>query len=515
MTDRVLELLRQRPGLAQQAAFPFDFDLGRAEHGEDVLLASGAALEPVAGDDTGGTFFVCAGGPVLYASSEGEAGLLGDTVSDALEIVVGLPAWRDLVHPAAGSALARELEDDMRSSYAPDLDDRRKRLRAELGLPERSCAELIARLHTALRRTDPDHVLLNAHELSAYELLGTLPRTPLWDVVLAPGRAALGRLRSGGTDARDSVATDPVLRAGVLRAAQYDRRETDLPLLRFLLRCETAAADGELFRERWLAAVLLGLHGREEDVPLIREARGGALRDEEAAKPAAWAAAEDAAHHGQDPATEDEFVWTGLARRQGRTELARAALIRMLDDTGPDAKRLTSLAREFEALGDHAQAARSQRNVVALQDTAWDRAVTGSVLARLERRTGDLNAAWRTLGRVRTAIGLDGPVSRPGDRQLALGLGPASEPPAPDACAAQWHRRGLGRVITEQHLELVLAAIEAGRPELAREAMSHGKVLLRTIDKQFRRSLGELPAQAKWAVAALPDDAGPAQVGTG
>ncbi|MGW7360755.1 hypothetical protein ACWGI0_30040 [Streptomyces sp. NPDC054802] len=165
MTDQTLESLRNRPDLAEIAAFPFGFDLDRADHCEDVRLASGASLEPVAGDDTGGTFFVCGGGPVLYASSEGQAGLLGDTVGEALEIVVG-------------------------------LDDLRERLRAGLGLPERSPAELIARLHAALLRTDPGHVLLNADELMAYELLDTLPRTALRDVVLAPGRAALERLRS-------------------------------------------------------------------------------------------------------------------------------------------------------------------------------------------------------------------------------------------------------------------------------------------------------------------------------
>jgi hypothetical protein len=485
MTDQTLELLRNRPDLAEIAAFPFGFDLDRADHGEDVRLASGASLEPVAGDDTGGTFFVCGGGPVLYASSEGQAGLLGDTVGEALEIVVGLPGWQDLVHPGAGPALARESEDEIRASCAPGLDDLRERLRAGLGLPERSPAELIARLHASLLRTDPGHVLLNSYELMAYELLDTLPRTALRDVVLAPGRAALERLRSGDAGARDDVGTDPVLRAGVLRAAQYDRRDADLPVLRFLLRCETAAADQEFFRERRIAAALVALHGLAEDVPLIREAGGSGTGVEEAA-------------------AEDEFTWIVLARRQGRTDLARAALIRLLDDTGPHSQRLALLARELESLGDHAQAARAQRNVVALQDTAWDRAVAGSVLARMERGAGDLAAAWRTLGRVRAAVGMDKPVSRTGGRQLTLGLGPAAEPPAPDASAAQWHRRRLGRTITEQHLELALAAIEAGEPGLAEEAMSHGKVLLKTIAEGFRRSLSELSSRAKWAVAALP-----------
>ncbi|MGW3623300.1 hypothetical protein [Streptomyces sp. NPDC000880] len=44
MTEHALDALRRRPRLAQLAAFAFDFDLERARHGEEVRLASGAAL---------------------------------------------------------------------------------------------------------------------------------------------------------------------------------------------------------------------------------------------------------------------------------------------------------------------------------------------------------------------------------------------------------------------------------------------------------------------------------------
>lgn len=36
MTDRTLQLLRNNGELAELAAFPFDFDLGRADHVEHV-----------------------------------------------------------------------------------------------------------------------------------------------------------------------------------------------------------------------------------------------------------------------------------------------------------------------------------------------------------------------------------------------------------------------------------------------------------------------------------------------
>ncbi|MFF7199578.1 hypothetical protein [Streptomyces sp. NPDC008141] len=372
MTDPSLVLVRRRPDLAALAAFPFDFDLDRAEHGEEVHLASGAALEPIAGDDTGGTFFLCGGNAVLYADSEGGAGLLADSVTDALDIVVGLPAWRDLMGPDPGPEEIRELEDGMRTSYAPDLDARRTELRTALGLPARSPAELVARLHAALLRTDPDHLLLNSQELLAYELLDRLPRHP----------------------------------------------------------------------ERSIGPV--------------------------------------------------------------RREVVRASLIRRLDDTGPDPEQLGELGRELERIGEYAQAARAQRGFLSLQNSAWDRAAAGHVLARRERSAGDLAAAGRTLARVRTAIGLDSPAPPPSHEQRTLDLGAAGEPPAPDASAEEWHRRGLGRMITEEHLELVLAAIAAGETGLARDSMAHAHDRLAVIAKQFRQSLGDLPARAKWAVARLP-----------
>ncbi len=189
MTDHCLRLLRQHRRLAELAAFPFDFDLDRAAHGhaEPVRLASGGSLEAVAGSDTGGTYFVCADGSLLYADSEGSAGIIGSSVDEALEVVIGLPGWRDLLSlsPADGEEkiLARvaEIEDEIREYHG--LDAERAELRTALGLSDRSPVELLGMLHTALLRTEPDFLLLNADEGCAYDLLDPHPRPPLWESV--------------------------------------------------------------------------------------------------------------------------------------------------------------------------------------------------------------------------------------------------------------------------------------------------------------------------------------------
>lgn len=336
MTDRVLELLRSRPDLAELAAFPFDFDVERARHVEAVHLASGMELEPVAGDDTGGTYFLCGGTAVLYASSEGDAVLIADSVSEALEMLVRLPGWCEgltaELDEAGLRAAVRAGDAEAREDFAPELDAQRAALIEGLGLPERPLTELFALTESAARRTEPEYLLLNSAELCAYRL-DEAYRMCLRDVVLGPGRAALRRLRSGEAGAREAVDADPVLRAGVVRAAREDRREGDLPVLRQLLEREDAVrGDG-------------------------------------------WA------EEGKGP---DAFTWVELACRQGLRAHARVELIRMLDGTGPDADRLRALSRALEELGEYGQAVRAQRNLLSLQDTDRDRAAEAHVLARLE-----------------------------------------------------------------------------------------------------------------------------------
>ncbi|MGW7269938.1 hypothetical protein ACWGH5_05430 [Streptomyces sp. NPDC054864] len=404
MTERALRLLRQDPRLAELAAFPFAFDLSRADHVEEVRLASGGPLEPIAGDDSGGTYFVCGDGSVLYADSEGSAGTIGDSVDEALEILVGLPGWQDYVglSPTDGEAriLAEiaDTEGDFREDCVPDLDERRTELRRALGLPERSPVQLVARLHAALLRTEPDHLLLNAVEHLAYRRLDPHPRPPLWEQVLAKGRTDLALLRTGDRAVRDGIAGNRGRRVAVLRAAQYDRRNTDHTLRRHLLKHE---ADASMSDELRLAVVLVGLQCLPEDLPLLREVHettydtwcGLGGLPEEAGEVREWARSFDDSNYGVDPDDEPECTWLELAREQGMVEQARAYLIRELDATGPSRPQLAFLREEFELLGDYTQAIRAQRLLHSLQDTDRGRATADALLAELERKAVEAAAA--------------------------------------------------------------------------------------------------------------------------
>ncbi|WP_128431131.1 hypothetical protein [Streptomyces cyaneus] len=482
MTDRALRLLRENPRLAELAAFPFTFDIARAAHGhvEEVRLASGGALDIVAGDDTGGTYFVRADGSVLYADSEGSAGIIGSSVDEALEIMIGL-------------AVAEEDEEEPHQHR--DLEAARAELRAALGFPERSPAELEALLKAALLRTEPDFVLLNGTEHNAYQLLDSYPRPPLWEPVLAGGRADLALLRASDREVWDAVAEDPVRRRLALRAAQFDRAEDDVDVLRHLLRHEARSSMTDELR---LAAVLVGLHGQVTDLPLLHEVRetdydtacglGGIPEPGASAKELrAWAQELDESLFGADPADEPVSTWTDLARDQGMTELARIALIRRLDEIvmdqsrlrRPDAPRelttapLRALAHDFERLGDRLQALRAQRLSAALRERAWDRVLARLDQARLERAVGQLTQAVRTLVSVRATL------AAPEDDSLR-----------------HWRCASLGRFVAKEHYRLTRALVDAGRPEEARTLLAAADAILGELSEDAVKSVRELAEEA-------------------
>ncbi|MFE1291993.1 hypothetical protein [Streptomyces sp. NPDC058751] len=496
MSDHALRLLRATPRLARLAAFPFGFDLDRADHCEDVRLASGGPLEPVAGDDTGGTYFVGADGSVLYADSEGSAGIIGDSVDGALEMMIGLPGWHDLLHltpadgPEAILAAVAGTEEEIRENYG--IDDERAELRAALGLPGRSPVELVGMLHAALMRTEPDFLLIDAEEGGAYGLLDDHPRAPLWETVLGQGRADLALLRQG--TAWDEVARDRVRRALALRAAQYDRQGTDLPLLRHLLAHE---AEASMTDELRLAAVLVGLHGLPEDLPLLHAVRGttydtwcglGGIPEAGASgeELREWARGLDDSLHGTDPRDEPEFTWTGLAREQGMDEVARAALIRRLDDVDLRAQaresarsgisELSGLAREFMDLGDTAQALRAQRLHTSLQGTGRHGVSALLRLSQLERESGRPREAARTLARLRKAL-----MAEPGSGGTRR---------VPSDSLEHWRGTNLGVFIVDEHHEVARAA--AADPALAeevREVTEAAAALLAELSEAARRSV--------------------------
>ncbi|WP_230862662.1 hypothetical protein [Amycolatopsis camponoti] len=160
MVDRIRENSRAAALLADV----FDFDIARLDPVEPVRLASGGELRAVAGDASGGTFFVCDDGPVLYAGSEGTAGIVAADLDATIRLVVGVPTWQDVVADAPDTDAMRA---SFEASYAelradePRIDQLGAEVISELDLDQVSVEELLASLSRCLTELSPGYVLLN------------------------------------------------------------------------------------------------------------------------------------------------------------------------------------------------------------------------------------------------------------------------------------------------------------------------------------------------------------------
>jgi hypothetical protein len=160
----VLNRIRKNARAAALLADVVDFDIARLNPVEPVRLASGGALRVVAGDASGGTFFVCDDGPVLYAGSEGAAGIIAADLDAVIRLVVGVPTWQDVVPNAPDVDAMRA---SFESSYAelkaeePRIDQLRSEVTAELELGQFAVEELLVSLGRCLTELSPSYVLLN------------------------------------------------------------------------------------------------------------------------------------------------------------------------------------------------------------------------------------------------------------------------------------------------------------------------------------------------------------------
>ncbi|SCF81528.1 hypothetical protein GA0115254_117913 [Streptomyces sp. Ncost-T10-10d] len=166
-SDHLLDLIQSTPEIDLLLRSSFGFDIHRKHNGDGLRLASGAPLEVIAGEFAGGAYFLCAEQngrrPVVFASSEGEGGLLADDLADEFEIIIGLE-WRDCLSFSAGGDVeimqisAQHLARS-RDKHNPDIDSEAAQVAAALSLRMPPVADLVIRLHAAASKTEPDYVV--------------------------------------------------------------------------------------------------------------------------------------------------------------------------------------------------------------------------------------------------------------------------------------------------------------------------------------------------------------------
>lgn len=176
--DDLVSVLGKHPEVTDLLERVFGFDVSRGSDAASLETRSGLALQTVAGDSAGGTFLLCCsshtGRPVLYVSSEGQAGLIARNLLEALELIVGLPCWQDCLTFSGGGDLAvmttaaeRSLKD--LAERNPEIGSQQAKVAAKLSLALQEPAVLLMRLHSAVSSTEPDHVV--SDEEGGYETL--------------------------------------------------------------------------------------------------------------------------------------------------------------------------------------------------------------------------------------------------------------------------------------------------------------------------------------------------------
>lgn len=187
--NHLLDRIERAPDVRELLRSSFAFDTGR-RNGDGLRLAPGAPLEPIAGDFAGGTYFLCpetdGRRPVVYASSEGQGGLIADDLADALEIIVGLD-WRDCLGFSGGDAAvmqvsAQHLERRLARDH-PEIAEDRGRVAEALSLRVVPVTDLVVRLHEAASRTVPEYVVTTEDGDEYGPLFGahSEPRLGGWD----------------------------------------------------------------------------------------------------------------------------------------------------------------------------------------------------------------------------------------------------------------------------------------------------------------------------------------------
>ena len=167
----LLRRIRENTELTMFFAEYPGFEVNSLDYGDDPRVASGAMLEPIAGDGTAGAFYLCGADtsarPVLYASSEGEAGVIARDFAEAVDLMIGLPYWRDCLGFSNNGDLdtmqkvATLLQSDLPANH-PDADADQSRAAELIGRERKPSPLLVTRLHDAVASAGPGFVFSDA-----------------------------------------------------------------------------------------------------------------------------------------------------------------------------------------------------------------------------------------------------------------------------------------------------------------------------------------------------------------
>ncbi len=158
-----LDAIKSSLTATNDLAWPFDFDLARAERDHSWLaLSPPVEFEIIAGEGAGGVYAAYGPGPIeirpiLFVTSEGQAGRISADLTQLIGMLIAIPYWQDILKFSGGGDLEemRKAANYMRREYDedyPELPAARDRIISMFSVPIPD--DPIADLHRSVNNTD-------------------------------------------------------------------------------------------------------------------------------------------------------------------------------------------------------------------------------------------------------------------------------------------------------------------------------------------------------------------------
>jgi hypothetical protein len=162
----LLQTLRTTSDAKRILEYAFDFiPVTSSTPSSHFQFREVTSYEPVGIDAAGDDFVLCAcrslpTRPMLYASSEGQAGIIGRSLQEGLSIIVDLPYWHDCLKFSGRGQIAEMqrvvplAESDLLADR-PQIASSRQALRTLLGLSQ--LPDSVGALHSAVTELSPHY----------------------------------------------------------------------------------------------------------------------------------------------------------------------------------------------------------------------------------------------------------------------------------------------------------------------------------------------------------------------
>jgi len=144
MSEQILRRINESQRAAELLCDLSDFELLDERPPDWFTLASGGPIQVIARDGAGGRFCLCGTADnepeeLVYVSSEGRAGTIGNSLAEGMQLMVPLPYWRDCLKFSGGGNIVEMrkaqgyLEAELRQRH-PDIETERRTLYRVLGV---------------------------------------------------------------------------------------------------------------------------------------------------------------------------------------------------------------------------------------------------------------------------------------------------------------------------------------------------------------------------------------------